>query len=155
MKPHHNNRKLLSQLATLGVALLLGACDFYLVNPQTQMQNAAQNTSQQDTQAEQAAPVEPPAPPTPLPGSSDIVFMDSTTAQLDGCRALSTVRFMHNGKFSDGMIALRNSAQQINANRMVPLRLVENVDNQDGPHFFQVRLMRCPKPSSKEAQTNG
>ena len=79
MKPHHQKTGLLSQLAILGVALLLGACDLYLVNPQTQMQNAVQPTAQQDAQAELAAPAEPPTPPTPLPGSSEIVFMDSTT----------------------------------------------------------------------------
>ena len=155
MKPHHQKTGLLSQLAILGVALLLGACDLYLVNPQTQMQNAVQPTAQQDAQAELAAPAEPPTPPTPLPGSSEIVFMDSTTAQLAGCRAISSIRFSHKGSFADGMTILRNAAIQINANRMVPIRLVENVENSGGPHLYQVKLMRCPEPETLGSESNG
>ena len=81
--------------------------------------------------------------------------MDSTSAQLAGCRAISTIRFSHKGSFTDGMIILRNAAIQINANRMVPIRLVENIENSGGPHLYQVKLMRCPGPETQGSKSNG
>ena len=129
----------------IGIAVMagLGACEFYIVPNQTQMQPAV------------SAPVVPPAPPTPLPNSENIVFMDSTTAQLEGCRSLSSLRFTHTGKFADGMVIMRNAAVQMNANRMVPLRIIENINAADGPHLYQVKLLRCPNPEKMSGQENG
>ena len=81
--------------------------------------------------------------------------MDSTTAQLAGCRAISSIRISHKGSFADGMTILRNAAIQINANRMVPVRLVENVENSSGPHLYQVKLMRCPEAETQGTESNG
>ena len=69
--------------------------------------------------------------------------MDSTTAQLDGCRVITGMRLSHNGAFEDGLVKLRNAAVTINANRIIPLRLVESVDAA-GPHHFSVKMVRCP-----------
>ena len=44
---------------------------------------------------------------------------------------------------------------QINANRMVPIRLLENVENSGGPHLYQVKLMRCPEPETQGTEANG
>ena len=87
----------------------------------------------------------PPPPPKPVAGSDLIGFMDKTTAQLEGCRFLSVMRLTHRGNFEDGLILLRNGAHSINANMMVPVRLVEMADPISGLHYYHVRLMRCPK----------
>ncbi|MGB2533788.1 MAG: hypothetical protein ACPID2_01360, partial [Candidatus Puniceispirillum sp.] len=89
-------------------------------------------------------PPPPPPPPEPIAGSSEIGFMDKTTAHLEGCRFLSVLRLTHRGKFEDGLIVLRNGAHSINANMMVPVRLVEMADPVSGLHYYHVRLMRCP-----------
>lgn len=130
---------------SVGIAVMagLGGCDFYIVPNQNQVQPVV------------SAAVVPPAAPTPLPNSEHIVFMDSTTAQLDGCRSLSSLKFTHNGNFADGMIIMRNAAIQMNANRMVPLRIIENINNTDGPHLYHVKLLRCPNPEKMSGQDNG
>ena len=82
--------------------------------------------------------------------------MDSTTAQLDGCRVITGMRLSHNGPFDDGLVKLRNTAVTINANRIIPLRLVEGVDTA-GPHYFSVKMVRCPDDASDTQMetTNG
>ena len=95
---------------------------------------------------EDSAPLESNLPlegPVPLEGSENIVFMDSTTAQLQGCRVITNIRLSYRGTFDDGMVMLRNSAVQINANRMIPLQFFES----GGPtstHYFSAKMVRCP-----------
>ena len=48
------------------------------------------------------------------------------------------------GRIEDGLIKLRNTALTVNANRIIPLRLVESVDTA-GPHHFSVKMVRCPE----------
>jgi len=80
----------------------------------------------------------------PAQGSEHIAFMDSTTAQLDGCRVITGIRLSHNGPFEDGLVKLRNTAVTVNANRIIPLRLVESADTAR-PHQFSVKMVRCPE----------
>ena len=128
----------------LSSAFGLGACDLYLVDPSYQAQLQTQEPGE-------ATP--PPPPPEPLLGSESILFMDSITAQLEGCRSMSSLRYTHVGSFDNGMIVLRNSAIKVNANRMVPIRIMENLDDANGPHLFQVKLLRCP--NIKDANIQG
>ena len=133
---------------TIATGLLLGlsACELYVVD----------NANQLPPQPLQPVlTAEPTPPPKPLPGSELVVFMDSTTAQLAGCRAISNIRFSHHGSYNEGMTILRNAAIQINGNRMVPIRLLENVKNSGGPHLYHVKLMRCPEPESQGTESNG
>ena len=68
----------------------------------------------------------PPEPVDPIAGSDAVAFMDSTTAQLEGCRVITGMRISHDGTFDDGLVKLRNTAVRINANRIIPLRFVES-----------------------------
>lgn len=129
-----------------GLMLLLASCELYVVDHTTQLP---------EQKVQPVVSAEPTPPKAPLPGSNLVVFMDSTTAQLAGCRAISNIRFSHNGSFTDGMTILRNAAIQINANRMVPIRLLENVESSGGPHLYQVKLMRCPEPEKQGIEANG
>lgn len=138
--------KRLALTAATGFLLGLSACELYVVD------HAGQLPPQP---VQPIVLAEPTPPPEPLPGSDQVVFMDSTTAQLAGCRAISSIRLSHKGSFADGMTILRNAAIQINANRMVPVRLVENVENSGGPHLYQVKLMRCPEPETQGTESNG
>ena len=74
---------------------------------------------------------------------ADIKFMDSTTAQLEGCRVITGMRLSHNGSFDDGLVKLRNTAVRINANRIIPLRFVES-PMIGAPHHFSAKMVRCP-----------
>ena len=82
--------------------------------------------------------------------------MDSTTAQLEGCRVITSMRLSHNGLFEEGLVRLRNTAVTINANRIIPLRLVEHIDAA-GPHHFSVKMVRCPDDAvdTQMEATNG
>ena len=86
----------------------------------------------------------PPQPPAPLDGSADVAFMDSTTAQLEGCRIITSIRLAYQGQFEDGIIKLRNTAVQVNANRMIPLRFVESSQPGYAPHHLSAKMVRCP-----------
>ena len=69
-------------MAAAGMWLGLSACELYVVD----------HASQLPPQVVQPALSTEPKP-EPLPGSDLVVFMDSTTAQLAGCRAISNIRF--------------------------------------------------------------
>jgi len=121
-----------------GVLLALGGCNMYVIDFENKLPDGsvlAPKTSMP------AAP--PPPPPTPLAGSEDVAFMDSTTAQLEGCRVITGVRLVHDGTFEDGLIKLRNTAIQINANRIIPIRIVESPAN-TAPHAYSAKMVRCP-----------
>ena len=127
-------------LAIISLVTLLSACNLYVVDSNA----PALTTSQMTKSVDSTEAMAPPPPPKPVAGSEQIAFMDKTTAHLEGCRFLSMMRLTHRGNFEDGLILLRNGAYAINANMMVPVRLVEMADPISGLHYYHVRLMRCP-----------
>ena len=130
-----NWSKSITIIAASSLCLGLGACNMYVIDFENKLPNGSVLEPKEDTP--------PPPPPEPVEGSEQVAFMDSTTAQLDGCRVITGMRLSHNGPFEDGLVKLRNTAVTINANRIIPLRLVEGVDAA-GPHHFSVKMVRCP-----------
>ena len=122
-------------IAASSLCLGLGACNMYVIDFENKLPDGSVLAPKADTP--------PPPPPEPVEGSEQVAFMDSTTAQLDGCRVITGMRLSHNGSFEDGLVKLRNTAVTINANRIIPLGLVESVDAA-GPHYFSVKMVRCP-----------
>ena len=127
--------KSITIIAASALCLGLGACNMYVIDFENKLPDGSVLAPKVDTP--------PPPPPEPLEGSEQIAFMDGTTAQLDGCRVITGMRLSHSGPFEDGLVKLRNTAMTINANRIIPLRLVESVDAA-GPHHFSVKMVRCP-----------
>ena len=138
-------------IAASSLCLGLGACNMYMIDFENKLPNGSVLAPKADT-----PPPPPPVPVKPAQGSEHIAFMDSTTAQLDGCRVITGIRLSHNGPFEDGIVKLRNTAVTVNANRIIPLRLVEGVDAA-GPHYFSVKMVRCPDDASDTQMetTNG
>ena len=130
-----NRSKGITIIAASSLCLGLSACNMYVIDFENKLPDGSVLAPKADTP--------PPPPPEPVEGSEQVAFMDSTTAQLDGCRVITGMRLSHNGPFEDGLVKLRNTAVTINANRMIPLRLVESVDAA-GPHHFSVKMVRCP-----------
>ena len=130
-----NLSKSITIIAATSLCLGLGACNMYVIDFENKLPNGSVLAPKVDTP--------PPPPPEPVEGSEQVAFMDSTTAQLDGCRVITGMRLSHNGPFEDGLVKLRNTAVTINANRIIPLRLVESVDAAR-PHHFSVKMVRCP-----------
>ena len=121
--------------AILALLLGLGGCNMYVID----FENKLPDGSVLAPKAE--AP--PPEPVDPIEGSDAIAFMDSTTAQLEGCRVITGMRISHDGSFDDGLVKLRNTAVQMNANRIIPLRFVESTAA-GAPHRFSAKMVRCP-----------
>lgn len=131
-------RILTKTIIMAGVLLVVAACNMYVIDFENKLPDGsvlAPKTSMPATP--------PPPPPTPLEGSDKVAFMDSTTAQLEGCRVITGVRLLHDGVFEDGLIKLRNTAVRINANRIIPLRIVESPANTT-PHAYSAKMVRCP-----------
>ena len=122
-------------VAGLAIALLSG-CNMYLIDFENRLPDGAVLAPKAETP--------PPPPPEPMAGSENIAFMDSTTAQLQGCRIISTVNISHLGRFDDGLVLLRNTALQINANLIIPLGLYDSA-SVSHPHKFRVKMVRCPE----------
>ena len=99
------------------------------------------------------AEMTPPEPVDPIAGSDAVAFMDSTTAQLEGCRVITGMRISHDGTFDDGLVKLRNTAVRINANRIIPLRFVESTV-QGVPHRFNAKMVRCPDIAAQAEEPN-
>ena len=135
-------------IAVTSLCLGLGACNMYVIDFENKLPNGSVLAPKVDTP--------PPPPPEPAEGSEQVAFMDSTTAQLDGCRVITGMRLSHSGPFEDGLVKLRNTAVTINANRIIPLRLVEGIDGA-GPHTFSVKMVRCPDDTGNTQMetTNG
>ncbi len=119
----------------LAVALLSG-CNMYVIDFENRLPDSAVLAPKVETP--------PPQPPEPMAGSENIAFMDSTTAQLQGCRVITTVNMSHLGNFDDGLVMLRNTALQINANRIIPLSLYDSA-SASHPHKFRAKMLRCPE----------
>ena len=133
-----NGRNPMHILMTALALLALGGCNMYVIDFENRLPDGAVLAPKP-----MAPPAPPPPPPTPLEGSADIAFMDSTTAQLEGCRVITGVRLLHEGVFEDGIVRLRNTALRVNANRIIPLRLVES-QNATVPHAYSAKMVRCP-----------
>ena len=129
----------------VGMLLALAGCNMYVIDFENKLPDGT-------VLAPKASlpPPPPPPPPTPLEGSDDVAFMDSTTAQLEGCRVITGVRLFHDGVFEDGLIKLRNAAVQINANRIIPLRIVES-SAISVPHAYSAKMVRCPDGNPETA----
>lgn len=124
------------RMPTAGLALaVLTGCNMYVIDFENRLPNGSVLEPKIETP--------PPPPPEPLAGSEDIAFMDSTTAQLQGCRVITTVNMSHIGAFMDGIVMLRNTALQVNANRIIPLGLYDSA-HADHPHKFRAKMVRCP-----------
>ena len=122
-------------ISGLAVALLSG-CNMYVIDFENRLPDSAVLAPKVETP--------PPPPPEPMAGSEHIAFMDSTTAQLRGCRVITTVNMSHLGNFDDGLVMLRNTALQINANRIIPLGLYDSA-SASHPHKFRAKMLRCPE----------
>ena len=133
-----NGRAPMHIMMTAAALLMLGGCNMYVIDFENRLPDGAVLAPKPVT-----PPPPPPPPPTPLEGSADIAFMDSTTAQLEGCRVITGMRISHDGTFDDGLVKLRNTAVRINANRIIPLRFVESTV-QGAPHRFSAKMVRCP-----------
>ena len=131
-------RILTRKIMMAGALLALSGCNMYVID----FENKLPDGSVLAPKASMPPPP-PPPPPTPLEGSDDVAFMDSTTAQLEGCRVITGIRLFHDGMFEDGLIKLRNTAVRINANRIIPLRIVESQGNV-APHAYSAKMVRCP-----------
>ena len=140
-------RILTRKIMMAGALLALSGCNMYVID----FENKLPDGSVLAPKASMPPPP-PPPPPTPLEGSDDVAFMDSTTAQLEGCRVITGIRLFHDGMFEDGLIKLRNAAVQINANRIIPLRIVESSAT-SVPHAYSAKMVRCP--DSKVETANG
>ncbi|GIS12051.1 MAG: hypothetical protein CM15mP115_12020 [Alphaproteobacteria bacterium] len=86
-------------IAASSLCLGLGACNMYVID--------FENKHPTD-RFSRRRPI-PPHPTagtceTPPRGNEHIAFMDSTTAQLDGCRVITGIRLSHNGPFEDGPV---------------------------------------------------
>ena len=138
-------RILTKAIIMIGGLLALAGCNMYVIDFENKLPDGS-------VLAPKADMAPPPPPPTPLAGSEDVAFMDSTTAQLEGCRVITGVRLFHDGVFEDGLIKLRNAAIQINANRIIPLRIVESSAHAV-PHTYSAKMVRCP--DSKAETANG
>ncbi len=138
-------RILTKAIIMTGGLLALAGCNMYVIDFENKLPDGS-------VLAPKADMAPPPPPPTPLAGSEDVAFMDSTTAQLEGCRVITGVRLFHDGVFEDGLIKLRNAAIQINANRIIPLRIVESSAHAV-PHTYSAKMVRCP--DSKAETANG
>ena len=141
MRGDTHPRKTGFMMPAIGLVLaLLAGCNMYVIDFENRLPDGAVLAPKVDT------PPPPPPPPEPLAGSEEIAFMDSTTAQLQGCRVITTISMMHVGTFDEGLIVLRNTALRINANRMIPLRLVDSAHTRL-PHRFRAKMVRCPEES--------
>ena len=137
MRGDNHPRITVFMMPAIGLVLtLLAGCNMYVIDFENRLPDGAVLAPKVDTP--------PPPPPEPLAGSEEIAFMDSTTAQLQGCRVITTISMMHVGTFDEGLIVLRNTALRINANRMIPLRLVDSAHTRL-PHRFRAKMVRCPK----------
>ena len=127
---------------TVAVSLLgLAGCNMYLIDFKDRLPDGT-------VLEPQATASQAPEPVTPIEGSEAVAFMDSTTAQLEGCRVITGMRISHSGSFEDGLTKLRNRAVRINANRIIPMQLVES-RVQGAPHHLSAKLVRCPDAAAE------
>ncbi|MGC6498546.1 MAG: hypothetical protein ACON4I_11670 [Candidatus Puniceispirillaceae bacterium] len=134
-----------TSIAITALLLGLGGCNMYVID----FENKLPDGSVLAPKAEMT----PPEPVDPIAGSDAVAFMDSTTAQLEGCRVITGMRISHDGTFDDGLVKLRNTAVRINANRIIPLRFIESTV-QGVPHRFNAKMVRCPDIAAQAEEPN-
>ena len=96
--------RILTSLAICTLLTSLGACNMYVIDFENKLPDGTVLAPKADM-----PPPPPPEPVEPIEGSLDVAFMDSTTAQLEGCRVITGMRILHDGSFDDGLIKLRNT----------------------------------------------
>ena len=77
-------------IAASALCLGIGACNMYVIDFENKLPDGSVLAPKVDTP--------PPPPPEPVE-EAKVAFMDSTTAQLDGCRVITSMRLSHNGLF--------------------------------------------------------
>jgi len=122
--------------AIASLLLGLGGCNMYVIDFENKLPDGTVLAPKVETL--------PPEPVDPIEGSDAVAFMDSTTAQPEGCRVITGMRISHDGTFEDGLLKLRNTAVRVNANRIIPLRFVESTI-EGAPHHFSAKMARCPE----------
>ena len=144
-RPGMTTHRTIKSVAITALLMVLGGCNMYVID----FENKLPDGSVLAPKAEMS----PPEPVDPIAGSDAVAFMDSTTAQLEGCRVITGMRISHDGTFDDGLVKLRNTAVRINANRIIPLRFVESTV-QGVPHRFNAKMVRCPDIAAQAEEPN-
>ena len=144
-RPGMTTHRTIKSVAITALLMVLGGCNMYVID----FENKLPDGSVLAPKAEMT----PPEPVDPIAGSDAVAFMDSTTAQLEGCRVITGMRISHDGTFDDGLVKLRNTAVRINANRIIPLRFVESTV-QGVPHSFNAKMVRCPDIAAQAEEPN-
>ena len=145
----------------LAILILISGCQVYM-DPRNEplMLVTEDEWSELKTVKETNFEIEPDpvqAPPE-LPGSEKIGFIDATTARLYGCRALTTLKMMHEGPYDHGIIAIKNRALSFGADMMVAGKMGEyKLGTSQGNQVisqFVVELYRCPDAAFEKENTN-
>ena len=140
-----------SYLYFITTILLLSGCQLYM-DPRNEplMLVTEEEWTELKTVKETNFEIEtdPLQPPAEIPGSEKIGFIDATTARLYGCRALTTLKMMHEGPYDHGIIAIKNRALSLGADMMVAGKMGEykvgTVESNMTVSQFNVELYRCP-----------
>ena len=145
----------------LAILILISGCQVYM-DPRNEplMLVTEDEWSELKTVKETNFEIEPDpvqAPPE-LPGSEKIGFIDATTARLYGCRALTTLKMMHEGPYDHGIIAIKNRALSFGADMMVAGKMGEYKVGPEDSYItisqFNVELYRCPESAFEEEKIN-
>ena len=134
-------RGIAGMLVWSATCFMLAGCNMYVIDFENKLPDGSVLAPKVETP--------PPPPPEPVDGSEEVAFMDSTTAQLEGCRVITGMRISHDGKFDEGLVRLRNLAVGVNANRLIPLRFVES-QVAGGSHYYSAKMVRCPQEATDE-----
>jgi len=140
-----------SHLYFITIILLLSGCQLYM-DPRNEplMLVTEEEWTELKTVKETNFEIEtdPLQPPAEIPGSEKIGFIDATTARLYGCRALTTLKMMHEGPYDHGVIAIKNRALSLGADMMVAGKMGEykvgTAESNMTISQFNVELYRCP-----------
>ena len=140
-----------SYLYFITIILLLPGCQLYM-DPRKEplMLVTEEEWTELKTVKETNFEIEtdPLQPPSEIPGSEKIGFIDATTARLYGCRALTTLKMMHEGPYDHGIIAIKNRALSLGADMMVAGKMGEykvgTAESNMTISQFNVELYRCP-----------
>ena len=140
-----------SHLYFITIILLLSGCQLYM-DPRNEplMLVTEEEWTELKTVKETNFEIEtdPLQPPSEIPGSEKIGFIDATTARLYGCRALTTLKMMHEGPYDHGVIAIKNRALSLGADMMVAGKMGEykvgTAESNVTVSQFNVELYRCP-----------
>ena len=150
-----------SYLYFITIILLLSGCQLYM-DPRNEplMLVTEEEWTELKTVKETNFEIEtdPLQPPAEIPGSEKIGFIDATTARLYGCRALTTLKMMHEGPYDHGIIAIKNRALSLGADMMVAGKMGEykvgTTESNMTVSQFNVELYRCPESAFEKELGN-